>query len=260
MIKLVHGDCIEEMRKLINNNTLVDLVLTDIPYGTTSCKWDNVIPFEPMWDCINGLCHDRTAVLLFGNEPFSSRLRLSNIKEYKYDWVWNKENSSNVLNVRYMPLKPLEYISVFYKKAPTYNPIRRKKTIDYDASRTSEEDKKTKPINGEDTSGVTHRRRYYVDDGYRHPINLLTFNSQAKECNNFHRVHPTQKPVDLLEYLIKTYTNEGDTVLDFTMGSGSTGVACRNLNRDFIGIELDDEYFSIAEDRICNDYQGKLCS
>ena len=144
-VELIHGDCIEEMQKLINhNNTLVDLVLTDIPYGTTSCKWDNVIPFELMWSCIHGLTHERSAVLLFGNEPFSSTLRVSNLKEYKYDWVWNKENSSNVLNVRHMPLKPLEYISVFYRKAPTYNPIRRKKTIDYDASRTSEEDKKTR--------------------------------------------------------------------------------------------------------------------
>lgn len=252
-IELIHGDCIPEMQKLINHNTQVDMVLTDIPYGTTECKWDNIIPFEPMWECIKGLRHDRTPILLFGNEPFSSSLRLSNIREYKYDWVWNKENSTNVLNARYMPLKPLEYISVFYKKAPTFNPIRRKKTIDYDASRTSKDDRKTKPINGV-ISGVKN----YIDDGTRHPINLITFNSQREECNNYHHVHPTQKPVRLLEYLIKTYTNEGDTVIDFTMGSGSTGVACRNLNRKFIGIELDDKYYKIAEDRILKDYQSRL--
>lgn len=256
-VRLIHGDCIEEMRNLINHKCQVDMILTDIPYGTTNCKWDNVIPFESMWECIKGLSHDRTAVLLFGNEPFSSSLRLSNIKQYKYDWVWNKENSTNVLNARFMPLKPLEYISVFYKKAPTFNPIRRKKTIDYDASRTSDNDKITKSL-PDNLAGTKTRTRYYVDDGYRHPINLITFNSQRKECNNSNRVHPTQKPVDLLEYLIKTYTNEDDTVLDFTMGSGSCGVACRNLNRNFIGIELDDEYYKIAEDRILKDYQSKL--
>ena len=114
--RLIHGDCIQEMQKLISEEIKVDMVLTDIPYGTTSCKWDNVIPFDPMWDCIKKIRHDRTPTLLFGNEPFSSYLRISNIKEYKYDWVWNKENSTNVLNVRHMPLKPLEYISVFYKK------------------------------------------------------------------------------------------------------------------------------------------------
>ena len=257
-IGLIHGDCIEEMQKLINNNeSKVDMVLTDIPYGTTKCKWDNIIPFEPMWDCIKGLSHDRTAVLLFGNEPFSSYLRLSNIGDYKYDWVWNKENSTNCLNAKIMPLKPLEYISVFYKKLPTFNPIRRKKTIDYDASRTAPSDMVTNELS-ENLAGTRTRRRFYIDDGTRCPINLITFNSQRGECNNIHRVHPTQKPVALLEYLIKTYTNEGDTVLDFTMGSGSTGVACRNLNRNFIGIELDEEYYNIAKSRILTDYQSKL--
>ena len=133
-IRLIHGDCIEEMQKLISENIEVDLVLTDIPYGTTECKWDNIIPFDDMWDCIRGLSHERTPALLFGNEPFSSRLRLSNINCYKYDWVWNKEVATNFMNAKKMPLKPLEYISVFYREAPTYNPIRRPKTIDYDAT------------------------------------------------------------------------------------------------------------------------------
>ncbi len=254
--RLIHGDCIEEMQKLINEDIEVDMILTDIPYGTTKCKWDNIIPFDPMWDCIRGLSHERTPTLLFGNEPFSSRLRLSNIKCYKYDWVWNKENSTNFLSGKYMPFKPLEYISVFYRKAPTFNPIRRPKTIDYDGSRTSESDKKIRTIPNE-VAGTGVANRYYVDDGYRHPINLITFNSQSKECNNFNRVHPTQKPVDLLEYLIKSYTNEGDLVLDFTMGSGSTGVACQNLNRRFIGIELDEDYYNIAVERV-NNRQSKL--
>lgn len=257
MTRLINGDCIVEMQKLINEEIEVDMVLTDIPYGTTDCKWDIVIPFDDMWRCINGLVYDRTPILLFGNEPFSSLLRVSNLKCYKYDWVWNKVNSVNFANAKKMPLKPLEYISVFYKKLPTYNPIRRPKTIDYDASRTSDADKRVRSNDSEITGSIGNKTRYYVDDGYRYPINLIEFNNQRKECNNLHRFHPTQKPVDLLEYLIKTYTNEGDLVLDFTMGSGSTGVACQNLNRDFIGIELDKDYFKIAEERI-NTTQSKL--
>jgi len=247
--RLIHGDCIEEMQKLINEEIEVDMVLTDIPYGTTSCKWDSIIPFGDMWECIKGVSHERTAVLLFGNEPFSSRLRVSNLNCYKYDWVWNKEVATNFMSAKYMPLKPLEYISVFYNKAPTFNPIRRPKTIDYDASRTSEADDEYR-MKGSDVCGSRYQRRYYEDDGFRHPINLITFNNQKGECNNLNRVHPTQKPIPLLEYLIKTYTNEDDLVLDFTMGSGSTGVACMNLNRRFIGIELDKHYFDIATDRI----------
>lgn len=255
-IKLIHGDCIEEMQKL--NDIEVDLILTDLPYGTTNCKWDVIIPFDKMWDGIRNVSHDRTAVLLFGNEPFSSTLRLSNLKCYKYDWVWNKETSTNFMSAKYMPLNPIEYVSVFYKKAPTFNPIRRKKTIDYDGTRVGVADSQYRP----QESGVVggkYARRYYVDDGYRHPINLITFNNQREECNNMHRVHPTQKPVALLEYLIKTYTNEGDTVLDFTMGSGSTGVASKGLGRNFIGIELDENYYSIARKRI-NDAVIKLCN
>lgn len=247
----MHGDCIEKMQELIAEEYKFDMVLVDPPYGTTKCKWDDIIPFEDMWDCLNELCHDRTPVLIFGNEPFSSFLRVSNIKNYKYDWVWNKECATNQFNAKKMPLKPLEYISVFYRKLPTYNPIRRKKTIDYDASRTSEADKKKQEIHS-DIMGKHHRIRYYIDDGTRYPINLITYNNQRGECNNFHRVHPTQKPIPLLEYFIKTYTNEGDSVLDFTMGSGSTGVACQNLNRDFVGIELDEDYYKIACDRINN--------
>lgn len=255
--RLIHGDCIEEMQKLADEHIKVDMVLTDIPYGTTACKWDTVIPFEEMWDCLNSIVKERTPILLFGNEPFSSFLRISNIKNYRYDWVWNKVCSTNMFNAKIMPLKPLEYISVFYLKSPTYNPIRRPKTIDYDASRTSECDKKTNIVYSQITGQNHYRRRYYVDDGFRYPINLIEFNNQKGECNNSNRVHPTQKPIPLLEYLIKTYTNENDLVLDFTMGSGSTGVACNNLGRDFIGIELDKEYYDIACERV-NDSQSRL--
>ena len=255
-MKLIQGDCLEEMDKLIEEDVKVDLVLTDIPYGTTLCKWDEIIPFEDMWKCIHGLVKERTPILLFGNEPFSSLLRVSNINEYKYDWVWNKENASNFAAYKYMPLKPLEYISVFYEKAPYFNPIRRKKTIDYDGTRTGKADKEIR-WKGSEVNGLRYKRRYYVDDGMRHTINLLTYNNQKGECNNYHRVHPTQKPVPLLEYFIKTYTHPDDVVLDLTMGSGSTGVAAKGLGRDFIGIELDSAYYEIACDRIKN-VQKKL--
>lgn len=257
-VELIHGDCIHEMQKLNDIDVKADLILTDPPYGTTECKWDAIIPFKDMWDGINSVSHDRTAILLFGNEPFSSFLRTSNIKCYKYDWVWNKENSTNFLNAKIMPLRPLEYISVFYKKLPKYNPIRRPKTIDYDSTRKYDGDMEYRPQEGKVTGGA-YSRRFYIDDGTRYPINLITFNSQKDECNNMHRLHPTQKPLALLEYLIKTYTDEGDTVLDFTMGSGSTGVACKSLNRDFIGIELDEEFYNIAVERIKNT-QSKLCN
>lgn len=257
-IELIHGDCIEEMQKLIDINVKVDMIFSDIPYGTTSCKWDEVIPFDLMWSRVKPLMHERTPVLLFGNEPFISKLRVSNINCYKYDWVWNKGNSSNFMSAKYQPLKPLEYIAVFYNKAPTYNPIRRNKTIDYDASRTSEADARYQKLNSQVT-GAKYKRRFYIDDGTRYPINYIEYNNQQSECNNLNRVHPTQKPVVLLEYLIRTYTNEGDTVLDFTMGSGSTGVACKGLGRNFIGIELDEEYYNIAQDRIRNT-SVKLCN
>lgn len=257
-IELIHGDCIEEMQKLNDIDIKVDLVLTDPPYGTTECKWDSIIPFDAMWNGIRSVIHDRTPVLLFGNEPFSSFLRTSNVQCYKYDWVWNKENSANFMNAKVQPLRPLEYVSVFYKKAPKYYPIRRPKTIDYDSTRVSEKDKEYRDSNSQ-VNGSRFSRRFYIDDGTRYPINLITFNSQKDECNNVNRLHPTQKPLVLLEYLIKTYTDEGDTVLDFTMGSGSTGVACKRLGRNFIGIELDKNYYDIAVDRI-NSVQSKLCS
>jgi len=255
-VKLIHGDCINEMQKL--NDINVDLILTDLPYGTTECKWDVIIPFEDMWNCINQVSHERTPILLFGIEPFSSYLRVSNINCYKYDWVWDKGNSANFMNCKIQPLKPLEYISVFYKRQPKYYPIRRPKTITYDGTRVSDADKAYRS-NESLVCGNRYSRRFYIDDGTRYPINLISFNSQQGECNNSNRVHPTQKPVELLEYLIKTYTDEGDTVLDFTMGSGSTGVACKSLNRNFIGIESDIEYYNIAVERI-KDIQTKLCN
>ena len=240
--KLINGDCIEEMQKLIDDGVKVDMVLTDPPYGTTACKWDSIIPFEPMWECLNGLTYDNTPIVLFGSEPFSSTLRMSNIKNYKYDWIWNKERGTNFLNANRAPLPSHEEILVFYKKLPYYNPQKRFVGI-----------KNKKPITSKlthKTYGKVNKRTPYIDDGYRFPLTVINCNKYKTEANNTKNLHPTQKPVKLLEYLIKTYTNEDDLVLDFTMGSGSTGVACLQTNRNFIGIELDAEYYEIAKQRI----------
>lgn len=249
MIKLIHGDCLEEMRKLIEDGIKVDLILTDLPYGTTKCKWDNIIPLKPMWECIFKLINKNTPILLFGQEPFSSTLRMSNIKNFKYDLVWNKTYGTNYLNANKMPMQSHEIISIFYKKPPIYNPQKRYVGVKYE-----------KPVTGSKNNNVygeLNKRTPYVDDGYRFPLSVIECANNKGENSYSKRVHPTQKPVKLMEYLIKTYTNEDDMVLDFTMGSGSTGVACLKTNRNFIGIELEEKYYNIAKKR-CKEYQSKL--
>ena len=248
--KLIHGDCITEMNNLINDGVKVDLVLTDPPYGTTACKWDTIIPFEDMWECINNISHNTTPICLFGTEPFSSNLRLSNIDEYRYDYVWNKEIGGGIFARKFQPLCDYELISVFYKQAGQYYPIMKKAKKNRSFKRNSCKS---------NVYGFENEAMDYNDTGLRFPKRIITYNSQKGECNNVNRKHPTQKPVELLEYLIKTYSNENDVVLDFTMGSGSTGVACQNTNRDFIGIELDESYFEIAKKRLNeNSVQMKL--
>lgn len=239
-IKLMHGDCLEKMKKIPDNS--IDMVLTDPPYGLTACKWDTVIDFELIWSEVMRVCKAPAGILLFGVEPFSSHVRLSNKKMYKYDWVWEKDNGSNFLNTPYQPFKVYEHIHVFSSMASSYS---KKGTMSYYPQKSKGKPYRAtrKSSNMEfhsDTAGYTT-----VNNGDRHPRNILRYNLERG-------LHPTQKPVPLLEYLIKTYTLEGETVLDFTMGSGSTGVACRNLNRNFIGIELDKEYFKIAKERITN--------
>jgi len=240
---LIHGDCLVEMDKLIEDGVRVDMILTDPPYGTTKCKWDSIIPFEPMWENIKQLRNDNTCICLFGNEPFSSHLRLSNIKEYRYDWIWHKTKCSNFLNAKKQPFFKTENISVFYKRLPNYNPQMEKGkpyTIKEHYYNTSQQE-----------YGTNNYRVSCVNKGERYPSTLIKFS------NNSNKNHPTEKPVHLLEYLIKTYTNEDSLVLDFTMGSGSTGVACLQTNRNFIGIELDEKYYNIAKKR-CSEYQSKL--
>ena len=232
-IELWHGDCLELMKNIPDGS--VDLVLTDLPYGTTACKWDSVIPFEPMWEQLNRIIKPNGAICLFGSEPFSSALRMSNIKNYRYDWIWDKKQSGNPFLAKKQPLKTFEIISVFSKKSHNYNPQMR--------------DGKMRTKGGAKKSNLFNvNQNYKVKNDKYYPIAILTDFSNAGSRGK--TVHPTQKPVPLLEYIIRTYTNEGETVLDFTMGSGSTGVACVNTGRNFIGIELDKGYFDIAQKRI----------
>jgi len=229
---LYQGDCLVEMGKIADGS--IDLVLADVPYGTTQCKWDNVIPFEPMWEQLKRLAKKRAAIVLFGSEPFSSALRMSNIKDYKYDWVWVKEQGTGFLNSKKQPLKNNEQVSVFYKKQPLYSPQMRLGFEPYICKQG-----KTKTKNYGTQTGATTK-----SNGERYPLNTLYFNRDSN------KLHPTQKPVALMEYLIKTYTNEGDTVLDFTAGSFTTAIACIRTNRKFIGIEKDDKYFEIGKNRV----------
>lgn len=238
MIELYNGDCLEIMPQLIKDNIKVDAIIADIPYGTTACKWDSVITFEPMWDCLNRLIKDNGAIVLFGSEPFSSTLRMSNIKNYKYDWIWAKNRPTGLFLAKKQPLRYYENILVFYKKQPTYNPIMTKGKPNH--TRGS--------LIGKSEHYITNKFNESKLDGLKYPKNILFFDRPHPP------IHPTQKPVALMEYLVKTYTNKGETVLDFTMGSGTTGVACKNLNRKFIGIELEKEYFEIAKERINKSY------
>ena len=241
-MQLYHGDCLEVMDELIEKGVKVDMILCDPPYGSTRCKWDTIIPLDEMWERINKLIKLTGAVLIFGSEPFSSTLRCSNIKNYKYDWIWIKEQGTGVLNAKKQPLRNTELISVFYKKQCTYNP---QMTKGYPYAMTRTPKGKHSEIYNEQVDSITT-----INNGERYPVTTIYFNRELHGHNK--RFHPTQKPIDLLEYLIRTYTNENELVLDFTMGSGSTGIACKNLNRDFIGIELDENYFNIAKERIEN--------
>lgn len=235
--KLYQGDCLEVMDGLISLGVKFDAIITDPPYGKTACKWDSVIPLEEMWERLNKLIKDNGTTVLFSDNPFTSKLINSNIKNYKYDWIWEKEQGKNFQHCKRMPLKKTEYINIFYKKQPTYNPqglVKLKQPII----------KSNKGKGGNLGHLASEKKRNTYEQWYtNYPSNVLKFNADRG-------LHPTQKPVALLEYLIKTYTNENDLVLDFTMGSGSTGVACLNTNRRFVGIELDENYFNIAKDRI----------
>ena len=248
MIKLLKGDCLEVMKSIESGS--VDAIITDPPYGTTACKWDSVIDFKLMWEQLNRIIKPNGAIVLFGSEPFSSALRMSNIKNFKYDWIWDKVNGSNFLNAKRQPLRSNENISVFYKKQCTYNP----QLIDRDKKNIR--DPKKEYGNGIGTVYGNTKANFMFNEGRKIPLtkgypkNIIRINNKEKEMHPSKVLHNTQKPVALMEYLVKTYTNENELVLDFTMGSGTTGVACVNLNRQFIGIEQDADYYDIAVKRI----------
>lgn len=239
-IWLMQGDCLERMKEIPDKS--IDMILCDLPYGTTACKWDVIIPFDKLWLEYNRIIKKGGCIALFGSEPFSSYLRMSNIKNYKYDWIWEKDKPNNFALANKQPMKYHENILVFYEKQPTFN-------------------KQLEPRKG----GGKSRFKYPVDNSKRKSEHnniqddVKMFNPDLKNPSSIQfistgrrqdLIHPTQKPVKLMEYLIRTYTNEGETVLDNCMGSGSTGVACINTNRNFIGIEKDDKYFEIAKNRI----------
>lgn len=242
MIKLFHGDCLELMKDIPNKS--IDMVLADPPYQITACKWDVVIPFEPMWEQLKRIVKNNGAICLFGSEPFSSHLRISNLKMFKYDWVWSKNRPSGIGYAKYRPMSYHELISVFGHPRNNYYPQKiprseaGKSRFKYGHNHGIQKDNETH-------TGLNFKKlgfkRHEID--LKNPSTILHYNKEVGK-------HPTQKPVALLEYLIKTYTLEGETVLDFCMGSGSTGVAAKNLSRGFIGIEKDDKYFEIAKQRI----------
>ena len=230
------------MDKLIEEGVIVDAIITDLPYGTIKNSWDKIIPFNDMWNRLNKLIKPNGAIVLFGNEPFTSELICSNLKGFKYRWDWNKKIPSGVGYAKYRPMQQTEDISVFTKNGEktVYNPqmIKRDKPIKSGGNKLKENSCST-------LVGIDTTKEYKKTYEYKNPTTLIEFDKIRKGS-----LHPTQKPTDLLEYLIKTYTNENELVLDFTMGSGSTGVACVNTNRKFIGIELDNNYFDIASKRI----------
>jgi DNA modification methylase len=238
MINLMQGDCLELMKGVPDGS--VDMILADLPYQVTACKWDTIIPFEPLWEQYERVIKDNGAIVLFGQEPFSSNLRSSNFKLYRYDWIWEKDNHTNFLNIKKQPGKRHELISVFYKKQPTYNPQM------WEGKENHSVGKQVGKMVEREYLGNKFELKETKKSNLKYPISILRFKGEGRGK----AVHPTQKPVELCEYLIKTYTNEGETVLDNCMGSGTTGVACKNLNRNFIGMELDKEYFEIAKKRI----------
>lgn len=238
------GDCLEKMNEISDHS--VDMVLCDLPFGVTQCKWDEVVPVDELWKQYHRVIKPHGAIVLFGIEPFSSSLRLSNIKEYKYDWIWKKPRGTGHLNAKRQPLRDVECISVFYNGQCTYNPQYSKGTP-YSAmkgGKHSRINERGSTTYGRFMNGAEFRND---NDGFRYPKQVLEFGVVERDT-----LHPTQKPVQLLEYLIKTYTNENEVVLDNCMGSGSTGVAALNLNRKFIGIELDKHYYDVAARRISN--------
>ena len=255
MYKLYNGDCLEVMDKLIEEGVIADTIICDPPYGTTACKWDSVIPFNEMWSRLNKLIKPSGVIALFGTQPFITNLIYSNMDNYKYNWYWKKNKQNGFAHSKNKPMRIIEEIAIF-SNAPIghksqlgdrrmeYNP----QGIIPNGKRKIRESNHCGNTMGGDKGKSARPNQVGVE--YESYTNFPNDFLEYKSIFGKQALHPTQKPVDLLEYLIKTYTNEGEIVLDFTMGSGSTGVACANTNRKFIGIELDNNYFDIASKRI----------
>ena len=248
-IQLYHGDCLEVMDKLIEKGVKVDAIITDPPYGTTACKWDSVIPFDEMWERLNKLIKNNSAIILFGSQPFTTALISSNIKCFKYELIWNKTFGRQPQLANIQPMKQHENILIFSinGKRINYYPQKIELPKPYYSSGAAN----NSGSNNHHKLGLKKQPKTYT---HKTPTSLLSY----KPVSNTKIVHPTQKPVDLLEYLIKTYTKEGEIVLDFTMGSGSTGVACMLTDRKFIGVELEEKYFNIAKNRIEEAQNNKI--
>jgi site-specific DNA-methyltransferase (adenine-specific) len=242
-IKLILGDCLEIMPNIADKS--IDMILCDLPYGTTACKWDTIIPFEPLWEQYKRIIKDNGAIVLTASQPFTSALVMSNPNMFRYEWIWNKVKPSGFQIAKYCPMKQHENILVFSKKTPKYLPIKTPR----DKVRINKKNYSKGLSNP--LSRFIEKDRIYKD---LLPKSILIFSNAVQKG----KVHPTQKPVALFEYLIKTYTNEGDLVLDNCSGSGTTGVACKNLKRNCILIEKDEEYFKIAERRINNTTENLL--
>lgn len=232
-MELKLGECLDKLTEISDDS--VNMVMADLPYGTTACKWDSIIPLEPMWKELERVINESAAMVFTAAQPFTTTLAASNLSKFRYEWIWEKTQGTNPMNAKVMPLKSHENILVFYNKKPVYNP-----QMWYSTPYTGFSSDKSKIGEVYGSAKSKHRDN---PDGSRYPKTILKFKQEKG-------YHPTQKPVSLMEYLIKTYTNEGDTVLDPTMGSGTTGVACVNTNRNFIGIERDKKYFDIAKTRI----------
>lgn len=240
--KIINADCLDILKQLPDK--CIDLVLTDPPYGTTACCWDRIIPFTEMWEDLARIRKDDCAVVLFGQEPFSSLLRVSNLNNYKYDWVWEKQKAANFMSMKHQPAKYHELISVFYSH--NYYPIM------WETEHKDNRKTVNNPVTNKDCHLGKVTRIRNADTGLRYPKSIIKINKQING-----NIHPTQKPVELLEYLIKTYTKEGDLVLDFTSGSGSLAVACINTQRKFICIEKDKDYYEASVKRL-EEHQKQL--
>jgi site-specific DNA-methyltransferase (adenine-specific) len=242
-IELFNGDCLTVLNNLAPQS--VDMVFADLPYGTTACKWDSVIPFESLWDLYNRVCKPGAAITLTASQPFTSTLIVSNPGQFRCEWVWDKVNPTNFANAKRQPMKVHESVLVFSKRQTVYNP---QKTI---GAKNHVQGRST--VNASETRRIMGR----VEDdlsALKYPRSIQTFPKHSSQCG----LHPTQKPVELVEYFLRTYSNPGDTILDNTMGSGTTGVACVNLGRNFIGVEKDPEYFKVADKRIWNQFEPDL--